>query len=387
MRSPTTGATPSGPRAFSILCTVGAALAACYKVTLSPAGPADAAPGPHEGKKILLERVRFIWKRLSFSRKSTLRNLFRYKKRLFMTVFGIGACMALLLVGFGLRDSIYVVADKQYSELWLYEAMASLDEGADEEGLKELKDTLEEDDRIAESLSAHTAAMDGQANGVTKEVNVLVPEDMETFGICSSSGAEETGKPIRWTIRGPSSPRSWHGCLVSPRGTRSSSRRGTGKACPFRWPISQKITCIITFTFRPPFTGRPSGREPEYNAEYLRLSEGTDEKAVAETLLGIDAVTGITLVSDMNQTILDMLGSLDMVVWVLIVSAGLLAFVVLYNLNNINITERKRELATIKLLGFYDIELAVYVYRENVLLTLIGIPGGDPYGHRCSTGS
>ena len=115
---------------ISILCTVGAALAACYKVTPLPAGPALMRPlAPMKGKKILLERVRFIWKRLSFSRKSTLRNLFRYKKRLFMTVFGIGACMALLLVGFGLRDSIYVVADKQYSELWLYEAMASLDEG------------------------------------------------------------------------------------------------------------------------------------------------------------------------------------------------------------------------------------------------------------------
>ncbi len=366
---------------ISILCTVGAALAACYKVTLSQPAQLMRPLAPMKGKKILLERVRFIWKRLSFSRKSTLRNLFRYKKRLFMTVFGIGACMALLLVGFGLRDSIYVVADKQYSELWLYEAMASLDEGADEEGLKELKDTLKEDGRIAESLSAHTAVMDGQANGVTKEVNVLVPEDMETFGDMFILRSRGNGKTYTLDDSGAVITEKLARMLDLSEGDEIVLKEGDGEgvSVPVAHIAENYVYHYVYIS--PALYGQAFGEDPEYNAEYLRLSEGADEKAVAETLLGIDAVTGITLVSDMNQTILDMLGSLDMVVWVLIVSAGLLAFVVLYNLNNINITERKRELATIKLLGFYDIELAVYVYRENVLLTLIGILAGILMGN------
>ena len=259
-----------------------------------------------------------------------------------MTVFGIGACMALLLVGFGLRDSIYVVADKQYSELWLYEAMASLDEGADEEGLKELKDTLKEDDRIAESLSAHTAAMDGRANGVTKEVNVLVPEDMETFGDMFILRSRGNGKTYTLDDSGAVITEKLARMLGLSEGDEIVLKEGDGEGVSV--PVAHIAeNYVYHYVYISPALYRQAfGEEPEYNAEYLRLSEGTDEKAVAETLLGIDAVTGITLVSDMNQTILDMLGSLDMVVWVLIVSAGLLAFVVLYNLNNINITERKR---------------------------------------------
>ncbi len=357
------------------LCTAGAAFAACYKATLSQPAQLMRPVAPLKGKKIFLERVRPLWKRLSFSQKSTLRNLFRYKKRLLMTVFGIGACMALLLVGYGIRDSIYVVSDRQYGELWLYDAMLSVDEDADKE---ELYSALEEDENIQKTLTAYAASMDGEGGGVTKEINLLVPEDLETFEEMFVLRDRESGEIYTLDDQGAVVSEKLAGQLGISAGDEIVLRKD--ETSQVSVPVAHVAeNYVYHYVYMSPaLYEQVFGEAPSYNSEYLALKDAGEEaaKEMSQRVLEISGVSGVTLVSDMNQTITDMLGSLDLVVWVLIVSAGLLAFVVLYNLNNINITERKRELATIKLLGFYDMELAVYVYRENVLLTLIGIAAG-----------
>ena len=367
-----------GAAAISLMCTVGATLAACLKATMSQPSELMRPVAPLKGKKIFLERVRPLWRHLNFSWKSTLRNLLRYKQRLLMTVFGIGACMALLIVGFGLRDSIYVVSDKQYGELWRYDATATIEKDAGEAEKAELKEALLSDEAVSESLAAYTAVMDAEANGVTKEVNLVVPEDLERFPDFFVLRDRKTKKGYSLDDSGVIISEKLAKYLDVEEGDTFTLKESDVKGISVRVShITENY--VYNYVYASANLYRELyGKEPESNAEYLKITEvhKDREQELVARLLKQDAVSGVTLVSDMNQSILDMLGSLYAVVWVLIISAGLLAFVVLYNLNNINITERRRELATIRLLGFYDMELAMYVYRENILLTGIGIVAG-----------
>ena len=372
-----------GAAGIALVCTVGATLVACYKETLAQPSELMRPAAPLKGKKILLERIRPLWRRLNFSQKSTLRNLLRYKKRLLMTVFGIGACMALLIVGFGLRDSIYAVSDIQYGELWRYDATAGIDLESSREEQTELREALKNDENVEEYLTAYTETMDGEAGAVTKEIHVVVPEDMERF-------------PDFFLLRDRNTKEQYvlgdTGAVINEKLAKMLGVE-VGDEIFLKKSDTERVSVPVShiaenyvyhYVYLSPELYRELyGKEPEYNTEYLKLKEngGEKERELAERLLKYDAAGGIVLVSDMNQAILDMLSSLDTVVWVLIISAGLLAFVVLYNLNNINITERRRELATIRLLGFYDMELAMYVYRENILLTGIGIVIGVLMGN------
>lgn len=367
-----------GATAIAVLCTAGATLAACCKATLAQPSQLMRPVAPLKGKKILLERIRPLWKRLNFSQKSTLRNLLRYKKRLFMTVFGIGGCMALLIVGFGLRDSIYAVSDAQYGKIWLYDAVVSLEDKCSETELKTLYEGLKADENVAESLGAHTEALEGEANGVTKAVNLVVPESLEEF---------KDFFLLRDRVSGEKYTLDDEGAVINEKLAKLLGIK-EGDSLYLKESETERVSVKVSHItenyvynyvyISPALYEELYGEAAESNTEYLKLREAGEEKEreLSERLLKYDAAAGVSLVSDMNQSILDMLSSLDTVVWVLIISAGLLAFVVLYNLNNINITERKRELATIKLLGFYDLELAMYVYRENILLTFIGILAG-----------
>ena len=364
-----------GASAIAILCTGGATLAACYRATLSQPAELMRPAAPMQGKKILLERIRPLWKHLNFSQKSTLRNLFRYKKRFLMTVFGIGACMALLIVSFGLRDSIYAVSESQYGELWRYDAAAGIDTDCSDADRQKLEQTLSEADNVDEAMTAHTATLDAEAGGVTKEVNLVVPKEVEEF-------------PDFFVLRDRTSKKGYElddeGAAVNEKLAKLLGLK-EGDSFLLKESDTESVTVTVSHIVEnyvynyvylsPALYEKLYGEEAQYNTEYIRLHENGEEpeRKLAELLLEEPAVSGVTLVADMNQTILDMLGSLDSVIWVLIASAGLLAFVVVYNLNNINITERRRELATIRVLGFYDMELAAYVYRENVLLTAIGI--------------
>jgi len=361
----------------AVLCITAAAFAACWReLADNPAALMRPEP-PKQGKRILLERVVILWKHLSFTQKSTLRNLFRYKKRFLMTVIGIGSCMALMIVGFGIKDSIRDIAPLQYGKIQLYDGMAVLKEDISDAELTRLYTGLDEDDRVENYKAIHmvntdiTAAKSGTG---TMEAYLVVPESpdqMENFYLFNDRISGE-----QYTLDDS-------GVMLSEKTAKMLDiKEGesirilqdgfSGKDVTVTHIVENYVMHYIYMS--PALYNRTFGKTAEHNSILLKMDDSPagQGKAVGEKFLQYDAVLNITYMDSVKQQMDDIMGSLDLVVIVLIASAGLLAFVVLYNLNNININERKRELASIKVLGFYDNELAAYIYRENIYLTIIG---------------
>ncbi len=352
------------------LCTLTATFFACYKELLATPAVLMRPPAPKMGKRVFLEKINFIWKHLNFSKKATVRNLLRYKKRFFMTVIGIGGCMALLMVSFGLQDSIKEIVNNQYRTLWTYDAYLSVD------GIVEgLAEKAEKNESIQETLYSRLVTTDVEANGITKNANLFIPETLDVF-------------PDFVTLKNRVSKDKYaiseDGVVISEK-LASLLSVGRGDTFTIKKSDTEAVEVMVTditenylynyIYMSSDFYTEKFMEEIEYNQLLLkteRLNTETKEALGAE-MLKLDGVKAVSFVVDLENTVNNMMNSLNLVIWVLIISAGLLAFVVLYNLNNINIIERRRELATIKVLGFYDGELAAYVYRENILLTVFGI--------------
>lgn len=361
-------------------CTMLAALLASYKELLAtPAALMRPVP-PKQGKRVLLEYVTPLWKRLSFIQKATVRNLFRYKKRCLMTIFGIGGCMALLLVGFGLRDSISTLGERQYNSIWTYDVQLGLDKEADTGQLEALDIYLEQ---VGPYMRVSSNIKDMMGPGGTKEAYLFVPENLEAIDRFVHLKNRQTGEP--YTL-------SDNQVIITEKLARLLALK-PGDTITLKEKEDTRYTATIgaiTENYLHHYVYMSSslyreiyGEEPEYNTAFVGLDRigNQTEDQLGKELLTCDAVTSVVFIRTMRAQIEDMLKSLDVVIWVLILSAGLLAFVVLYNLNNINVTERLRELATIKLLGFYDMELAAYVYRENIMLTILGSAFGAGLGY------
>lgn len=365
---------------LALLCTVGAAFAACYKELLSTPASLMRPPAPKQGRRVFLERIPFIWKRLNFSMKSTIRNLMRYKKRLFMTVFGIGGCMSLLLVSFGLHDSIAEIVNKQYKTIWTYSASCNIDEDISLEEKQELiREVTEEQPDIESGMLARRISLDVYTEEAEKTVYFFTAQDQETMKDYLDLHDRTTGEKYDLTDDGVILTEKLARTLdVQPGNTITLKLDDADRR-------EVKVTAIAEnylynyIYLSPAFYEELYGEEPEYNELFLKFTEGTgsqEENELAQYLLEKDSVTSVSLVTSLQATVDDMMNALNLVVWVLIISAGLLVFVVLFNLNNINISERRRELASLKVLGFYDMEVAMYVYRENVFLTAFGILAG-----------
>lgn len=376
---------------IAVACTTLAAFAACEKELRSAPAELMRPAAPPKGKRVFLEYLPFIWRRMTFTGKSTIRNLFRYKKRFLMTIFGIGACMALLMVGYGLRDSIQDIVDNQYRTLWIYDAGLTVDDELSpemqEEGLGRLRENFPE---IEQALFARVTAMEIGKEGTEKSAYIFVPresEGLEQFVVLKDRLTEER---YELTDDGVVISEKLAKLLDVGAGDEIYLKEGETD----RYPVT--ITAVSEnylhhyVYLTPALYEQVFGETPKYNQIYLKLGDVAgmpetelskeEETALTERLLKDDLVESVQMAGALQRTVQDMLKSLDMVIWVLIISAGLLAFVVLYNLNNINITERRRELATLKVLGFYDGEVAAYVYRENIYLTVIGIGVGVVLG-------
>ena len=366
--------------AAALACTLIATFSACARELQPVPAQLMRPPAPKEGKRVFLEFVPFVWRRLSFTWKSTVRNLLRYKKRFLMTVIGIGGCMGLLLVGYGLRDSIMDVAILQFEELQLYDAMTVLDMDAPEQERQVVVDSLEADDRIlAQKRFAMYKEQVKGTDGSRKEwtLYLYVPEDLEGMEdfLCFR---ERTDHDMQYTLTD-------EGAIVTEKiakefGVKAGDTLTLESADKtVRIPVAAVCENYLShyIYLTPELYRTVYQEEPEYNSVFFRTQDGLEEaEGIGTGLLRLDCVLNVTYTKSMKAQLDNMLGALDIVMIVLIVSAGMLAFVVLYNLNNININERKRELATIKVLGFYDSEVAAYVYRENILLTLIGAAAG-----------
>lgn len=367
----------------ALFSTMFATLSACYKELASTPAVLMRPPAPKEGKRVLLERLPFFWKHLSFSWKSTVRNLFRYKKRFFMTIFGIGGCMALMLVGYGLRDSIMDVANLQFTELQIYDGMVIVDSDAGDKEQEELVQTVAKDVRI-ESSTQVLLQKDEVHNGKKMwNIYLMVPEDVESISNFVNFRNRESREEIyELTDEGAiitEKIASLMGVKAGDTILVENEDYGTAEI-PVAAVTENYMSHYLYLT--PALYEKCFGVKAEMNEVLFRLNEENKEELtkVGENFLSQEGALSISYTSTIMAQINDMLSALDTVMIVLIISAGLLAFVVLYNLNNININERKRELATIKVLGFYDGEVSAYVYRENILITIIGIGAGVVLG-------
>lgn len=367
----------------AVACTMFATVFSCYRELGEQPASLMRPPAPKIGKRVLLEYVGFIWKRLNFTWKSTIRNLMRYKKRFFMTIFGIGGCMALMLVGYGIRDSVFEIADIQYTEIQTYDGNLILKENLSEDERQELTDSLEQNQDIARFMDAYMKNLVLTKDGHERETYVMVlgqPKDSEKYVHFHDRKTKEAYEL------------SDDGAIISEKTAKLLNAK-VGDTISIKDENDGNKDIVIQnicenymghyLYMTPKYYEKVYGEKPEYNTVLFSVQDSYTREQMEEAgekILARDEVLSLSYMKDIEKRLNDMLKSLNLVIIVLIVSAGMLAFVVLYNLNTINIAERKRELATLRVLGFYNPEVAAYVYRENILLTLIGTIVGAGLG-------
>ena len=365
----------------AVICTMGATLFSCAKTLAETPASLMRPPAPKEGKRILIERISFIWKHLSFSWKSSMRNLFRYKKRLFMTIFGIAGSMGLMLVGFGLYDSIMDIAILQYDQIQHYDAMVINDEDATDSQEKDLLKFLDGNSEIDHYTRVQLTKMTAPKEKGSVSIYVYVPENTENFKEDVTLRDRKSHEQYELTDDGAVICEKTASLIGVKAGDKITLEKDNRK-------YKVKITAVTEnymghyVYMTPSCYEKTFGEKPEYLSTVYTMKEdaGSDLETIGNEVLKYPAALSISYTSSTAGQVERMLGSLGAVIWVLIISAGMLAFVVLYNLNNINITERQRELATLKVLGFYDGEVSQYVFRENILLSFIGILAGAVFG-------
>ena len=369
---------------IAVACTLIATIASCYKELAAEPAELMRPAAPKQGKRILLERIGIIWKHLNFTWKSTVRNLIRYKKRFFMTIFGIGGCMALMVVGFGLKDCIYEIVSQQYEKVQFYDAATYMSDDISEENRQQLHDYLDQNADIKETIEARMQKTDVKSASGKKTLYLMVPSDNEKIedflSFHSRTNKDEVYSLKKDEVILTEKMASLLNVKVGDELTIEDEDRGDQTVTV--GAICENYMSHYLY-LSPEKYEELYGVPAEYNTIIYSVKDGKDDQIekIGTKLLSMDGVLNVSYTSSIEGRLDDMLRSLNLVIVVLIVSAGMLAFVVLYNLNNINITERQRELATLKVLGFYDGEVASYVYRENILLTIIGSVVGMVLGN------
>lgn len=367
----------------AVVCTMGATLFSCIRELSEQPASLMRPPAPKIGKRVFLEYVTFIWKRLNFTWKSTIRNLMRYKKRFFMTIFGIGGCMALMLVGYGIKDSVFEIADIQYTEIQVYDGNIILQEDLTEGEREDLNTYLQQNKDIDRHMESYMKNITLENAGKENETYIMVLGSPKNSKEYVDFHDRKTKEEYRLSDKG---------AIVSEK-TAKLLNVGVGDSVYVKdgedgnKEIRIENICenymghYIYLT--PEYYEEVYGEKPEYNNIMFAMKDTYEKEQLekaGEDILARDEVLSVSYMHDIEKQLNNMLKSLNLVIIVLIISAGMLAFVVLYNLNNINITERKRELATLKVLGFYNPEVGAYVYRENILLTFIGAAVGVVVG-------
>lgn len=358
-----------------ILVTLIATLYSCYN-ELSEVPSALMRPkAPKSGKKILLEHT-FIWKYLSFTKKVAMRNIFLYKKRFFMTVIGIAGCGALITAGFGIKDSVQSIIDNQYGQIIHYDNILVFNNNADNDAKKNIDDKIASDEYYNSSFMDYAYTGDvkipGNSDDYSAEITVIndisAYKDYVTFRTRKDKKAielDDSGVIISEKLAKDLNVRPGDNILIQDE----NNKQATVKVSGVMEMYINNYVFMTSGCFNQTF-----GYTPDNNRILGKLTGDSEDiqSVIGERYLTDNNVKSLTFVKANISRFENMIQSLDLVTWVLIISAGMLAFVVLYNLTNVNISERIREIATIKVLGFYDKEVGEYVYRENIILTLIG---------------
>lgn len=355
----------------AVLCSVGTTWLSCHKELKEVAADLMRPKAPKAGKRVFLEHVPFIWKRLKFLQKVSVRNIVRYKKRFFMMVIGISGCTALLVMGFGVRDSVVAVADQQYEEIQLYDIGVTLKDGKmpGEADLKSLDSVLEKEN--AAGMYAMEKTIDLVTDKGTKSIHMVAVENPDEVGDFISLHTKKQ-EPIAYPKEGEA--------VLSKKVAETYAVK-KGDTILLRDSDNNEMHLKVTgicenhiynYVYIAPESYEKQIGDVAFKNVYVRLPDASDIHEVSAALMKVDGVTAVTVNSDMLSRISQMMSCMNYIVIIIIICAGALAFIVLYNLNNINITERVREIATIKVLGFYPKETASYVFRENMVLTAIG---------------
>ncbi len=359
---------------MGVLVTTLTAWAACRKELADAPATLMRPKAPKPGKRILLERLGSFWRRLSFSQKVTMRNLFRYKKRFWMTVAGIAGCTALLVAGFGLNDSISQVVDRQFSQIFTYDLNLRFSADVTDGQRAAAAQSLGQDANTQSWLES--AELNAKARGSGEDIaaTLVVPQDPAAFAQYVTLRSREGRQPISLDDSGVVLTEKLAKELGVSRGGTIELDNGLGGR--------KKVTVaaiteqyVFHYIYISPSLYRQVFRlEARMNSLMIRLADSSAkaEETLAQKLIGGGGVASVTFYSALADSFTQTVKSLNAIVLVIILSAGLLAFVVLYNLTNINIGERVREIATVKVLGFTDREQSGYVFRENVLLSLLG---------------
>lgn len=365
---------------IAVLFTATAAVAATLEELREVPASLMRPKPPKSGKKIWLERVGFIWKRFSFTEKVTARNIFRYKQRLFMTVIGIAACTGLMITGFGLKEGIIGATETQFSSIYRYDMQGNLSKNINEADKNDIKEKALKNSNIKSMLFIYSKNSSVKVgNSKSEDAYIIVPEDKDVLN-----------NYINLTMNGKELKLDGNGVILTKKYSKLINKKvgDTVEITLNDKVIKAKVSAITEHYIQhyiymsPAYYEKITGSTIAFNGFYglLNNKAEADENNTSNMLKSINNINSIGFKNNVHVDYNKSIDSVNSVVLVLIVSAGVLAFVVIYNLTNINITERRRELATIKLLGFYDHELAAYIYRENMILTVIGSLTGILFG-------
>ncbi len=351
------------------------ALGACFSTLTAVPAQLMRPKAPPAGKRVLLERIPGIWRRLSFNYKITIRNLFRYQRRFWMTVIGIGGCAALIVTAFGLRGSIFDIMDKQFNEIYGYTAQIGLVDKVTPGELREVTRTLDESALTEDWLVCRSETATAETDAYTVDCTVQIFPDQASMESFIHLRHRTNDQPVTLPNDGVVLTEKLASLLDVQAGdtiTLDGDSRVEVRVADVTEHYIQHYVYMTDAYYETVF-----GTEPQQNlvlVDYPMEDDAAED--LERELVSLDGVTSLTRMEDTREVYGSSLESVDYAVVLIIVCAAALAFVVLYNLTNINITERMRELATLKVLGFYDRELSAYIYRENVVLTVFGVAMG-----------
>lgn len=366
-----------------VISILGATIYAVIKELVQTPATLMRPKSPKMGKRVFLEKVTFIWKRLSFSRKVTVRNIFRYKKRFLMTIIGIMGCTALIVTGFGIRDSIRAIMPDQYEKVFNYDLQINLKADLDKKQKQDFINSLTNDDKIEKLSETYMSSISAINENVEENVQIIVPNNNTDFNtlinltdVKSKNNLSLPEDGVLLTDKAAQLLGVESGDTITLKDTDENE-------------TNVKVTNVVeNYVYHYIYMSK-SMYENLYGKSFdsnviltkdFNLDNETEDNFVKD-LMNMPEVASVTRISTAMNMMNDTMKSLNYVVVILIVSAGLLAFVVLYNLSNVNISERIRELATIKVLGFYDKEVYLYITRETIILTAIGLVLGLVAGY------
>ena len=361
-----------------LLCALGTTWYVVHAELRQPAAELIRPKAPKAGKRILLERLPFLWNRIPFLHKVSIRNILRFKKRMVMMMIGIGGCTALLITGFGIQDSISSVVEYQYDEITRYDAAVTFQHALSGSEREDFLTVCDESDAEG-CLFVAEKSLDASSGGTVKTTNVVCPESGSVDGFIDLHTQEKA--PVPYPQDG--------GCIIS-RGLAQALHLSAGGTITLQTSDLRRTELTVeavfeNYVYNYVYLTQNTwqdvfGEAPGYEAAWLNYRTDEDAQAASASLAGAKNAAAVTLSLEFRSRVATMMQSLQYIVLVVVLGAAALAFIVLYNLTNINITEREREIATIKVLGFYDGETNRYVFRENIILTVLGALVGLPMG-------